>query len=191
MKRLLLFLLALPAFAQFTNPLISRNTDPSGACPGTQIWNNTISGNLFTCHNGTWGGVTAVASAGGSNGQIQYNNAASLGGFTPGGDLTFSNPNFTVVAINGGAMPLSATVIGSNASRQPVAATTTGSGTTVALATSPVFVTPTLGAATATSINGLTITSSTGTITITNGKTVSFPNTLTFSGTDGSSVAFG
>lgn len=41
------------------------------------------------------------------------------------------------------------------------------------------------------SINGLTITSSTGTLTITNLKTLSVSNTLTFTGTDSSSVAFG
>lgn len=39
--------------------------------------------------------------------------------------------------------------------------------------------------------NGLTITSTTGTLTVTNGKTASFSNTLTFTGTDGSSAAFG
>lgn len=66
----------------------------------------------------------------------------------------------------------------------------TGSGDVVR-ATSPTLVTPTLGAATATSINGLTITSSTGTFTVTNGKTVAVQNTLTFSGTDGSTAAFG
>lgn len=66
----------------------------------------------------------------------------------------------------------------------------TGTGA-VARATSPTFVTPTLGAATATSINGLTITSSTGTLTITNAKTLAVSNSLTFTGTDGSSVAFG
>lgn len=66
----------------------------------------------------------------------------------------------------------------------------TGSGSLV-FATSPTLVTPVLGAATATSINGLTLTSSTGTLTITNGKTLSVSNTLTFSGTDSSSVAFG
>lgn len=45
--------------------------------------------------------------------------------------------------------------------------------------------------ASVTSINGLTITSSTGTLTITNGKTAAISNTLTFTGTDGSSVNFG
>ena len=41
------------------------------------------------------------------------------------------------------------------------------------------------------SINGLTVTSSTGTLTITNAKPLSVSNTLTFTGTDASSVAFG
>jgi len=39
--------------------------------------------------------------------------------------------------------------------------------------------------------NGLTVTSSTGTLTITDAKTLSVSNTLTFTGTDSSSVAFG
>ena len=41
------------------------------------------------------------------------------------------------------------------------------------------------------SINGLTVTSSTGTLTITNAKVLSVSNTLTFNGTDSSTVAFG
>jgi hypothetical protein len=39
--------------------------------------------------------------------------------------------------------------------------------------------------------NGLTITPTTGTLTIADGKTLTLSNTLTFTGTDGSSVAFG
>lgn len=66
-----------------------------------------------------------------------------------------------------------------------------GSGGGFVRATSPTLTTPVLGVATATSINGLTITSSTGTLTITNGKTASISNTLTFTGTDSSSIAFG
>lgn len=66
----------------------------------------------------------------------------------------------------------------------------TGSGALV-FATTPTLVTPVLGAATATSINGLAITSSTGTLTVTNGKTASISNTLTLTGTDGVTVPFG
>lgn len=67
--------------------------------------------------------------------------------------------------------------------------TSTGSGSIV-LATSPTLVTPVLGVATATSINGLAITTSTGTLTIANGKTLTVNNTLTFSGTDGTTMTF-
>lgn len=68
----------------------------------------------------------------------------------------------------------------------------TGSGALV-FANSPTLVTPTLGVASATSINKVAITAPlTGsTLTIADGKTLTASNTLTFTGTDGSSVAFG
>ena len=68
----------------------------------------------------------------------------------------------------------------------------TGSGSLV-FATSPTLVTPTLGVASATSINKVAITApATGsTLTIADGKTLTVSNTLTFTGTDSSSVAFG
>jgi hypothetical protein len=65
------------------------------------------------------------------------------------------------------------------------------SGTgSIAHATSPTFVTPTLGAASATTVNGLTITSSTGTLTVVNGKTAKFDNTIEFAGTDSTVITF-
>jgi hypothetical protein len=67
---------------------------------------------------------------------------------------------------------------------------TTGSGSVV-LATSPTLVTPVLGVATATSVNGLTITTTTGTFTLTNGKTLTVSNTLTLAGTDASTLNIG
>ena len=68
----------------------------------------------------------------------------------------------------------------------------TGTGSNV-LATSPTLVTPTLGVASATSINKVTLTApATGsTITVADGKTLTASNTLTFAGTDASTVAFG
>lgn len=68
--------------------------------------------------------------------------------------------------------------------------TISGTGN-VAMTTSPTFVTPTLGVATGTSFNGLTITTSTGTLTIANGKTGTFSNTITIAGTDGSTLNVG
>lgn len=69
--------------------------------------------------------------------------------------------------------------------------TANGVSGTVATATTTPAITITLGAITPTTVNGLTITTTTGTLTITNGKTLSVSNTLTFTGTDASSVAFG
>jgi hypothetical protein len=67
----------------------------------------------------------------------------------------------------------------------------TGSGALV-FASSPTLTTPTLGVASATSINKVAITApATGsTLTIADGKTLTASNTLTFTGTDTSSVAF-
>jgi hypothetical protein len=59
--------------------------------------------------------------------------------------------------------------------------------------TSPTLTTPSLGAATASTINKVTITTPTNsaTLTIADGKTLTCNRTLTFSGTDGSTVGFG
>lgn len=56
---------------------------------------------------------------------------------------------------------------------------------------SAVTIADTSGDITAGKYNGLTITASTGTFTLTNAKVLTVSNTLTFTGTDGSSVAFG
>ena len=69
---------------------------------------------------------------------------------------------------------------------------TTGSGTVVALATSPSFTTPTLGVASATSINKVAITApaTSATLTIADGKTATFSNSITFAGTDSTTMTF-
>jgi len=70
-------------------------------------------------------------------------------------------------------------------------ATANGFSGTVANPTTTPAITIIAGAITPTSVNGLTVTTSTGTVTIANGKTLTDSNTLTFTGTDGSSVNFG
>lgn len=71
--------------------------------------------------------------------------------------------------------------------------TLTGTGTVVVMATSPTLITPVLGVATATSINKMAITApaTSSTLAVADGKTFTISNTLTFTGTDSSSVAFG
>lgn len=70
--------------------------------------------------------------------------------------------------------------------------TSTGTGSVV-LSTSPTLTTPTLGVASATTVNKVAITAPAigSTLTIADGKTLTANNTLTFTGTDLSSVAFG
>ena len=66
-------------------------------CNGV-VPNGTICGNVTGSTNTMRPTSTSVITGipGGSNGQIQYNNAGAFGGFTAGGDLTFSVPNFTI-----------------------------------------------------------------------------------------------
>lgn len=109
---------------------------------------------------------------------------ANLAGPTFTGTVTIPTP-FTIGAV-------SMTATGTQLNYLNAATGTTGTtSTNVVFSTSPTLVTPALGVATATSINGLIISTTTGTFTLTNAKTLSVSNTLTFTGTDSSSVAFG
>lgn len=87
-----------------------------------------------------------------------------------------------------------ATFLATPTSANLIAAVTdeTGSGVLV-FNTSPTLYTPTIGVASATSINKVAITApaTNATITVADGKTFTCSNTLTFTGTDASSVAFG
>lgn len=69
--------------------------------------------------------------------------------------------------------------------------TSTGTGSVV-LASSPTLVSPVLGAATATSINNLSITppATSATLTIANSKSLTVSNTLTLAGTDSTTMTF-
>ena len=71
-------------------------------CNGT-FPNNTVCGNVTGSSNlpRPTNPSAFLGAAGGSNGQIQYNNAGALGGFTMGGDCTVSIPNITCTKTNG------------------------------------------------------------------------------------------
>jgi hypothetical protein len=116
--------------------------------------------------------VPATVLAGGVAGAVVYQTAPSNTGFTaPGttGDIL----------VSGGT-------------GSPTWSAGTGTGVPVR-ATNAVLTTPTLGVASATTINKVTFTTpATGsTLTIVNGKTLTANNTLTFSGTDGSTLNIG
>lgn len=88
--------------------------------------------------------------------------------------------------------PLSQFAATTSAQLAGVITNETGSGQLV-FATSPTLVTPSLGVASATTINKVTLTApaTSATLTIADGKTLTASNTLTLTGTDSSSIAFG
>jgi len=131
---------------------------------GTGVWQGTLIGSTY--------GGTGV-----NNGSSTLTMAGSV---THAGAFTQS---FTATANTAVTLPTTGTL-----------ATLAGSETfTNKTLTSPTLTTPALGVATATSINKVAITApATGsTLTIAEGKTLTASNTLTFTGTDASSVAFG
>lgn len=107
-----------------------------------------------------------------------------------------------IIVVNAGATALSvlapgtgvSTWIATPSSANLAAAITdeTGSGALV-FATSPTLTTPTLGVASATSINKVAITApaTSATLTIADGKTLTASNTITLTATDGSTLAIG
>lgn len=115
--------------------------------------------------------------------------------FDGSADITITSANANALTIGTGLSGTSYN--GSSAvtiAIDSTVATLTGTQTlTNKTLTSPTMTTPTLGVASATTINKVTITApATGsTLTIADGKTLTANNTLTFTGTDASSVAFG
>ena len=114
--------------------------------------------------------TTSTNIAGGSAGAIAYNSASGTTTFLGIGSAS------QVLQVDSGATA-------------PEWVSSTGTGNVVR-ATSPTLVTPTLGAATATTINKLTITApaSSATLTIADGKTFAANATLTLAGTDGTTM---
>ena len=143
--------------------------------------------------NGATGAVTGVSSFNGLTGAVSGLTSGGPLGTPASGTLTNCTGLPVGTGISGLGGNVAAFLATPNSANLAAALTDeTGSGANV-FASSPTLVTPTLGVAAATSINKVTITTpATGsTITVDDGKTLTASNTLTFTGTDGSSVAFG
>lgn len=136
--------------------------------------------------NKTYNGLTVTSSTGtltiAAGKTLTFSNTLTFTG-TDGSSVAFGSGG--TVAYTGGTLAQFAAT--TSAELAGVISDETGSGALV-FANTPTLVTPVLGVATATSINGLTITSSTGTLTVTNGKTLSASNSITIAGTDGKSI---
>ena len=121
----------------------------------------------WVAQSGGGGGGTP----GGSDTQVQFNDAGSFGG-----DAGFTYNKTTDVATLGGLLLSGLTAssaVATDGSKNLVSVTNTGSGNNV-LATSPTLTTPVLGVATATSINKVAITApaTSATLTLADGSSL-------------------
>ena len=153
-----------------------------------------------TIGTGTWQGTVVGATYGGTGVNNGANTLTLAGNVSHAGAFT---QTFTATANTSLTLPTTGTLATTSNKLSAFAATTsaelrdvisdeTGSGALV-FAHTPVLSSPTLGTASATTINKVAITApATGsTLTIAEGKTLTASNTLTFTGTDASTVAFG
>lgn len=108
--------------------------------------------------------------------------------FGTGGTVLYGNQTITLTGdVTGSGATSIATTVAKIAGT--VVSGTTGS-TNVVFSTTPTLITPILGVATATSINGNTFTTGTYTLTGAAGKTLTFSNSITLAGTDATTMTF-
>jgi hypothetical protein len=121
--------------------------------------------------------ATATNVASGTTGAVPYQSAASTTAFLSGNTTT--TPQFVTSTGTG------------SVAQAPTLTSSTGSGSVV-LSTSPSLTTPTLGVASATTVNKVTLTApATGsTLTIADGKTLTASNSITLAGTDSTTMTF-
>ena len=180
MKRALLafFFLAASAFGQIYPPITIQKTQHQDS-PADSL---TPTSKIIVVPSG--GSITIGSGASlnaGSGAMVNFTGATQIGivpSSMPWANLTsIPSPTISWTGDVTGAATLSASGGVSNALSVAKIQGTAVSGTTgsgnVVFSTSPTLVTPTLGAATATSVNGLTISSSSGTLTVGNGSTLS------------------
>jgi hypothetical protein len=184
MRKLLLVLafLLVPglAWAQGCGPSNPNCIVPT-APPGTN--NNQAASTAFvqTAVGGGGGGTITINTtpvSGGTNGQCLFISTGTVGAQACSAAASIAVGSTAVGSgTNGYVLYNNAGTLGNYA--------TNGTGN-VAFDTSPVFTTPNIGVATATSLNGLTVTTSTGTLTIPNATTFAlaggFNTTLTSTG---------
>ena len=184
-------------FVMNTSPtLVTPDLGTPTALVGTNITGTAAgltAGNVTTNANLT-GEVTSVGNA------ATVTNAAVIGkvltGYTSGAGVVAATDNILeAIQKLDGNNATNANLTGpiTSVGNATSVAAQTGTGSTFVMNTSPTLVTPNIGAATATSINKVTITApaTSSTLTIAEGKTLTSSNTLTLAGTDGSTLNIG
>lgn len=134
--------------------------------------------------------LTALAiNVGSAGAPVLFNGA----GGTPS-SITLTNASGTAASLTAGTVTTNANLTGviTSSGNATSIASQTGTGSKFVVDTSPTLVTPTIGAATATSINKVAITApaSSATLTIANGKTLTASNSITLAGTDSTTMTF-
>lgn len=159
-------------------------TNATGTAAGLTAGNVTTNANLT-------GDVTSVGNA------TTLTNAPVIAkvltGYTSGAGTVSSTDSIlsAIQKLNGNdATNANLTGVITSVGNATSIASQTGTGTKFVTDTSPTLVTPVLGAATATSLNGNTFTTGTYTLTGTAAKTLNFTNTITLSGTDSTTMTF-
>jgi len=187
-----------PATGGFIDGL-AQNASIQIAVNGILEFNASSTTQWYSTANAVLGAITPTSVNGltitSSTGTLTIANSKTL---TVSNTLTFTGTDSSSVAFGaGGTVAYTSNNLGAFAATTSsqlagVISDETGSGALV-FATSPTLTTPTLGVASATSINKVAITApaTSATLTIADGKTLTASNTLTFTGTDTSSVAFG
>jgi hypothetical protein len=170
-----------PAAALTANALVvggGSGTGPSTVTTGTGV-------------------VTALGVNTGSAGAFVVNGGAlgtpSSGALTNCTSVPVNQATGVLPVANGGTNASSAGITAFNNITGYTASGATGTtSTNLVFSTSPTLVTPTLGVASATSINKVAITApaTSATLTIADGKTATVNNSITFAGTDSTTMTF-
>lgn len=205
----------------YGNVLAGLTSIPTGFAAATNghFWNKQPSASLFgylsiasasdavtyVGHNGTVGavGTSYGATAGYTplvflTSDLERMRIATDGSVTIGGTLGVTGQitgNITGnLTGNASTVTTNANLTGpiTSVGNATSVASQTGTGTKFVMDTSPTLVTPTLGVATATSINKMAITApaTSSTLAVANGKTFTASNTLTLVGTDSTTMTF-
>lgn len=161
-------------------------TDETGS--GSLVFSNSPT--LVTPNIGVATGTSFNSITGLSSSTPLVNGTAAVGTSTAAARADHVHPTDTSRAAVAGTLEQFASTTSSQLAG--VISDETGSGLLV-FNNSPTLITPTLGVASATSLNKVNITApaTSATLTIADGKTLTASNSLTFTGTDSSSVVFG
>lgn len=104
-----LLLLCVAARAQDSKQYVKHGNGAPSICPLGTVYIDDSTGHHWANKLGACFDETAANAPGGSNGQLQVNNAGSFGGITLGGDCTFSSPNITCTKTNAASFGSGAT----------------------------------------------------------------------------------